>query len=133
MQECHSKGGFAGHALQVAVEAQFGIDLHPQDVDGVLDGKDVFAKPQLSCKQPGVLTRSCYKDGLGLLSCKLDLLPPAPGQDVVELTIGGINHVRGLFSGVAVREGAVISICRCHRKILQEVIEVGVPQEVAQD
>ena len=28
-QECHPKGGFAGHALQVAVEAQFGVDLHP--------------------------------------------------------------------------------------------------------
>ena len=31
MQECHPEGGFEGHALQVAVEAEFGVDLYPQD------------------------------------------------------------------------------------------------------
>ena len=102
-------------------------------MDGVLYDKDVFAKPQLSCKQPGVLTQKCYENGLGHLSCKLDLLPPAPSQGVIELTIGGINHVRGLLSGVALREDAVISIYRCHREALKEVIEVDVSQERAQD
>ena len=41
-QESHPEGGFAGHTLQVAIKAQFGVDLHPQDVDGVLDGKGVM-------------------------------------------------------------------------------------------
>ena len=132
-QECHSEGGFAGHALQMAVEAQFGVYLHPQDVDGILDGKGVFVKPQWSCEQPGVLTRMGYEDSVYLLSCKPDLPPAVLGQNVTELTIGVISDVRGLLSGVAVREGVVVSISRCHRKALHEVIEVDVPQEGAQD
>ena len=56
-QECHHEGGFVGHVLKVVVKAQFGVDLHPKDVDGVLEGKGVLAKPQLSCEEPGVFTR----------------------------------------------------------------------------
>ena len=89
--------------------------------------------PNLSC--PAIsLVSSCERViRMGLLSCKLDLPLPAPGKDVVELTIGGINHFRGLLSGVAVKECALVSISRCHREALQEVIEVDVPQEWAQD
>ena len=71
-------------------------------------------------------------DGLDLLSCKLDLPYDIPGQDVTELTIGGINHIRGLLSGVAVGESTIISISRCDGEALQEVIEVVVPQERSQ-
>ena len=56
MQECHPEGGFAGHALWVVVEPQFGVDLHPEEVDEVLDGKGILAKPQLFCEQSGVLS-----------------------------------------------------------------------------
>ena len=82
------------------------------------------SSPNHSC--PSVLMRTSYEDGLAPLSCKPELPPAAPGQDVIELKIGGINHVRSLLPGVAVREGAVISISRCHKEAKQESI---VPQE----
>lgn len=43
-QEYYPQGGYARHTLQVAVETASGINLHPQDVDGVLDGLGVFTK-----------------------------------------------------------------------------------------
>ncbi|MPC54638.1 hypothetical protein E2C01_048561 [Portunus trituberculatus] len=37
MQECHPRGGFACHILQVMGEEKFGVHLHPKDVDRVRD------------------------------------------------------------------------------------------------
>ena len=57
-QECRPDVVLAAHAHKVAVEAQFGVDLHIQDVYGILDNKVVFTKPQLLYEQSGVFTRT---------------------------------------------------------------------------
>ena len=69
-----------------------------------------FIRPWLALEQPGIHTQTWYEDGLGFISCKLDLPPATPGKDVTELTIGDMNHVCGLLSGVALGEDAVVSI-----------------------
>ena len=35
-QQCHPQGGLPCHTLQMTSEAELGVNLHPQDADGVL-------------------------------------------------------------------------------------------------
>ncbi|MPC49245.1 hypothetical protein E2C01_043042 [Portunus trituberculatus] len=105
-QKCHPKGGFACHALQVAVKAKFDVYRHPQDIDRVLDDKGVtpnFSWPSIflaSSRERG--EREMTKAGLGFFESKLNLPSSAPGHDVTKLAVGGISHVHCLLSPIAV-------------------------------
>ena len=42
MQECHPEGNLMFHTLQMPVEAEFEVYLHPQTVEGVLGSESLW-------------------------------------------------------------------------------------------